>query len=76
MSGNGTSVIRLYAYKVMMSASQAKRFLTVLTDKSKPGKDKKAKLPLCLIHYAPDHEGVSGSGYVDPRILDLGVRWR
>jgi hypothetical protein len=56
----------------MMPAAQAKRFSTVLTDKSKQGTDEKARLN----KYAPGYGGVSGSGYVDPRILDLGTRWR
>jgi hypothetical protein len=35
----------------------------------------KVKLSLCF-NWAPRHEGVLGSGGIDPRILDLGTRWR
>jgi hypothetical protein len=36
----------------------------------------KVKLPLCLTDYALRHEGVWGSGCIDPRLLDLGNRGR
>jgi hypothetical protein len=36
----------------------------------------KLKLSLGLINEAPRHEGVRGNGCIDPRILDLGIRWK
>jgi hypothetical protein len=36
---------------------------------------KKAK-SLCLTNYALRHEGVCGSGFIDPHFLDLGTSWR
>jgi hypothetical protein len=36
----------------------------------------KAKLSLCLTNYALRHEGVWGSGCIDPHILDVGTSWR
>jgi hypothetical protein len=36
----------------------------------------KVKLSLCLINQALHHEGVWGSGCIDPRFLDLGTSWR
>jgi hypothetical protein len=36
----------------------------------------KVKLSLCLTNQAIRHEGVWGSGCMDPRILDLGISWR
>jgi hypothetical protein len=33
-------------------------------------------LSLCLTNYALAHEGVWGSGYIDPRFLGLGTSWR
>jgi hypothetical protein len=35
----------------------------------------KVKLSLCLTNYPLRHEGVWGSGCIDPRILDLGGEW-
>jgi hypothetical protein len=37
---------------------------------------KKVKLSLCLTNQAQRHEGVWGSGYINPRVLDLGTSWR
>jgi hypothetical protein len=37
---------------------------------------KKAKLCLCLTTQALSHEGVRGSGCIDPRFLDLSTSWR
>jgi hypothetical protein len=34
------------------------------------------KLSLCLTNQALRHEGVWGSGYIDPHLLDLGTSWR
>jgi hypothetical protein len=34
------------------------------------------KLSLCLTNYALRHEGVWGSGCIDPRILYIGTSWR
>jgi hypothetical protein len=41
-------------------------------------KDKgKGKIvPVLFLNRAPRHEGVLGSGYIAPRILGLGTRWR
>jgi hypothetical protein len=36
----------------------------------------KAKLSMCLTNYALRHEGVWGSGCIDPHFLDLGTSWR
>jgi hypothetical protein len=36
----------------------------------------KVKLSLCLINKALRHEGVRGSGCIDPHFLDLGTSWR
>jgi hypothetical protein len=36
----------------------------------------KVKLPPCLTNYALRHEGVWGSGCIDPHFLDLGTSWR
>jgi hypothetical protein len=36
----------------------------------------KVKLSLCLTNEALRHEGVWGSGCIDPHFLDLGTRWR
>jgi hypothetical protein len=36
------------------------------------GKREKVKLSLCLINSALSHEGVCGSGCIDPNFLDLG----
>jgi hypothetical protein len=36
----------------------------------------KVNLSLCLTDYALRHEGVWGSGCIDPRFLDLGTSWR
>jgi hypothetical protein len=36
----------------------------------------KVKLSLCLTNWALRHEGVWGSGFIDPRFLDLGTSWR
>jgi hypothetical protein len=36
----------------------------------------KAKLSVCLTDWALCHENVWGSGRINPRILDLGTRWR
>jgi hypothetical protein len=35
----------------------------------------KVKLSLCLTTYALRHEGVLGSGSIDPHFLDLGTSW-
>jgi hypothetical protein len=35
----------------------------------------KLKLSLCLTNYALLHEGVWGSGCIDPHFLDLGISW-
>jgi hypothetical protein len=40
------------------------------------GKVKKVKLSLCLTDYALRHEGVWGSGCIDPNFLDLGTSRR
>jgi hypothetical protein len=34
------------------------------------------KVSLCLTNYALRHEGVWGSGCIDPHFLDLGTSWR
>jgi hypothetical protein len=36
----------------------------------------KVKLSLCLTNWALRHEGVWGSGCIDPHFLDLGASWR
>jgi hypothetical protein len=36
----------------------------------------KLKLSLGLTNEAPRHEGAKGSGCIDPRFLDLGIRWK
>jgi hypothetical protein len=36
----------------------------------------KVKLCLCLTNEALRHEGVWGSGCIDPHFLDLGTSWR
>jgi hypothetical protein len=36
----------------------------------------KVKLSLCLTNWALRHEGVWGSGCIDPHFLDLGTSWR
>jgi hypothetical protein len=36
----------------------------------------KVKLSLCFINYALRHEGVWGSGRLDPHFLDLGTGLR
>jgi hypothetical protein len=36
----------------------------------------KVKLFLCLTNWALRHEGVWGSGYIDPHFLDHGTCWR
>jgi hypothetical protein len=36
----------------------------------------KVTLSLCLTNYALRHEGLWGSGRIDPRFLDLGTSWR
>jgi hypothetical protein len=36
----------------------------------------KVKLSLCLTNQALRHEGVWGSGCLDPQFLDLGTSWR
>jgi hypothetical protein len=36
----------------------------------------KVKLSLCLTDLVLPHEGVSGSGCIDPHLLDLGTSWR
>jgi hypothetical protein len=36
----------------------------------------KVNLSLCLTNSALRHEGVWGSGYIDPYFLDLGTSWR
>jgi hypothetical protein len=41
-----------------------------------PCKDKKVKFSLCLTNQALLHEGVWGSGCIDPYFLDLGTSWR
>jgi hypothetical protein len=33
----------------------------------------KVKLSLCLTNYALDHEGIWGSGCIDPRLFDLST---
>jgi hypothetical protein len=37
---------------------------------------KNGKVALCLINQALSHEGVRGSGCIDPHFLDLGTSWR
>jgi hypothetical protein len=37
---------------------------------------KKVKLSLCLTNWAPCHEGVWGSGCIEPHFLYLGTIWR
>jgi hypothetical protein len=37
---------------------------------------KVVKVSLCLTDYALLHEGVWGSGCIDPHFLDLGTTWR
>jgi hypothetical protein len=37
---------------------------------------KKVKLSLCLTNQALRHDGVWGSGCIDPHFLDLGTSWR
>jgi hypothetical protein len=37
---------------------------------------KKVKLSLCLTNQALRHEGVWGSGCIDPHFFDLGTSWR
>jgi hypothetical protein len=37
---------------------------------------KKVKLLLWLTNYALRHEGVWGSGCIDPHSLDLGTSWK
>jgi hypothetical protein len=39
-------------------------------------KNKKVKLSLCSTNQAPRHEGVWGSGCIDPHFLHLGTSWR
>jgi hypothetical protein len=34
------------------------------------------ELSLCLTNYALRHEGVWGSGCINPHFLDLGTSWR
>jgi hypothetical protein len=41
-------------------------------DSSSEGKE----LSLCLTNQAIRHEGVWGSGCIDLRFLDLGIRWK
>jgi hypothetical protein len=36
----------------------------------------KVKLSLCITNSALRHEGVWGSGYIDPHFLDIGTSWR
>jgi hypothetical protein len=36
----------------------------------------KVNLPLCLTNYALLHEGLWGSGCIDPHFLHLGTTWR
>jgi hypothetical protein len=36
----------------------------------------KVKLSLCLTNWALYHEGIWGSGCIDPHIIDLGTSWR
>jgi hypothetical protein len=36
----------------------------------------KGKLFLCLTNEALCHEGVWGSGYIDPHCLDISTSWR
>jgi hypothetical protein len=50
----------------------SKRLITIfiLTDKVK------VKLSLCLTNLALRHQGVWGSGCIDPLFLDLGTSWR
>jgi hypothetical protein len=36
----------------------------------------KVNLSLCLTNQPLQHEGVWGSGCIDPRFLNLGVSWR
>jgi hypothetical protein len=36
----------------------------------------KVNLSLCLNNEAPGHEGVRGSGCINPHFLDLGISWR
>jgi hypothetical protein len=37
---------------------------------------RKVKMSLCLTNYALRHEGVWGSGCIDPHFLNLGTSWR
>jgi hypothetical protein len=41
-----------------------------------PVKKEKVNLSLCLTTKALLHEGVWGSGCIDPHFLDLGTSWR
>jgi hypothetical protein len=38
--------------------------------------ESKLKSPLCLANYTLHHQGVWGSGCIDPYTLDLGTNWR
>jgi hypothetical protein len=57
-----------------MAASQMKQQFTssgILQDI-----ELKVKLSLCLTTKALRHEGIWGSGCIDPHFLDLGTSWR
>jgi hypothetical protein len=39
------------------------------------GKVRNNQFFLCLTNYALRHKNLWGSGYIDPRILELGINW-
>jgi hypothetical protein len=51
-------------------------WMIIFWSMKKEGKKVKVKLSLCLTTYALRHEGVCGSGCIDPNCLDLGTSWR
>jgi hypothetical protein len=45
-------------------------------DDSRYTSREKVKFSLCLTNSALTHEGVWGSGGIDPHFLDLGTSWK